>query len=623
MKRYAKSYIISLSTFLRHNVVCLAILLVGLTLRILFIYHQGLSNDELSAWYRTRFDSWPSFWQWGVKAGDMHPVAYQFLLFCWLKIFGDSEWAIRSLSLVFYVINHFLIQRIAERFFTRESGWIVNALYSVLVFTIINTTFSRPYNSGVFFLLLAFYLIHGMSELNTRRWKSMLLLGGAFAGAMLSHYFAFLVAFVMGGVALYFAEGKQRTSILLSGVLAVLIFIPHLPVTLFQLNRGGLGWLAPPDSTWLVDFFWQFLNYSWVIVAGMFIIFVCGWFISERLKWDRLQKFSTIVGLLGLLAGYVISYVFTPVMRELVMLFVLPFVLLPLFAIPRFYLHDTTRPLFLTGGLLLFIGYESIFSNRLFEPVHFGVFRELASEIELYESKYGAENIDFACNTNNGAYLNYYLNKPKSEYIKDWFDSQTFHTLKYRLERSKKKYFCYVFNNQYDQPQFRELIRRYYPCKVDEFVSPGSAVYLFEKCSRPNQRKDIVLSPNRLRSNQKIVSTSDEFSGDIRLKVSQLKKLDLHDYFVFKCNLQCTSTEEIYTVVCLNRGGDMVMDNGMPLYYQAINQQNLLNDTLLHKVTMPFQIPVDALPDDEFLFYLWNPRKQTFRYSEASLFEVR
>jgi uncharacterized membrane protein len=622
MKRRDKSYTDNLSSFFRQNSVCLGILFVGLTLRLEFIHYQGLSNDELSAWYRTRFDSWQSFWQLGVKSGDMHPVAYQFLLYCWLKIFGDSEWSIRSLSLVFYVANTLLIQRIAERFFTKQAGWILNALYAVLTFMIIHTTISRPYNSGVFFLLMAFYLLLGMSKSNRGWLKSVLLLGGAFAGAMLSHYFAFLVATVFGFAALFFLQGKQRIYVLLSGVLAVLIFLPHLPVTLYQLNRGGLGWLAPPEATWLIEFLGQLFNYSWVPVALfiLFFVYVCS--ISEQLRWDRSHYFSLIVGLSSILMGYVISYLFTPVMRELVMLFVLPFILLPLFAIPKFSQKDN-RPLILTGLMLFIFGFHSTFSNGLFKPIHFGVFRELGLEIDSYERRYGSENIDFAINTNNVSYLNYYMNRSKTESIKDWFASQSFDQLKYRLERSKRKFFCYVFNNQYDQPKFRELIRTYYPQKVDEFVSPGSAVYLYKKCDNDGKCLDSGLHPKQHLSSKKLDATSNEFAGDIRLKVSQLKLLDAHDYYLFKCNLQCASTDELYTVVCLTRNGETVQVNRLPLYYQAVNQRKVWNDTLLHNVTMPFQVPKDALPGDEVLYYIWNPKKRPFCYSRASLFEVK
>jgi 4-amino-4-deoxy-L-arabinose transferase-like glycosyltransferase len=118
-----------------------------------------------------------------------------------------------------FIANSFLIQRLSEKFFTRQSGWLVNAFYATLTFMVINTTFSRPYNSGVFFLLLAFYALLKFMRNQVKSLKWMIFLGVSFTGAMLSHYFAFVVAFVMGFSSLLFLQGKQRLYILGAGLL--------------------------------------------------------------------------------------------------------------------------------------------------------------------------------------------------------------------------------------------------------------------------------------------------------------------------------------------------------------------------------------------------------------------
>jgi len=616
MRKHVRNFTDNTAVFIRQNVVFLSILTVGLTLRILFIHYQGLSNDELSAWYRTRFDTWTSFWQWGVKAGDMHPFLYQFFLHFWIKTFGDSEWAIRSLSLLFYLANSYLIQRLSEKFFTRQSAWLVNAFYATLTFMVINTTFSRPYNSGVFFLLLAFYAVLALTRNELKPLKWMLMAGVGFAGAMLSHYFAFLVAAVLGLVSLFFIQGKQRYYIIGAGLLASLLFLPHLPVTLFQLNRGGLGWLAPPDIYWLPDFFRQWLNHSWIILVLFMVTVLAVASKFKKSEFTSAQKLGFTVVLISFIVGYLLSYLVTPIMRELVMLFLLPFLLLPLFSFGSL-IEKERKQLFGIGILILLVGAHSVFIDRLFQPIHFGVFRELGNEMNAYEKKYGETNIGFAINSNNVEYLNYYLERHKSENIQDWFSNQTLDSLQMRLKRAKEPYFCYVFNNAYDQPSIRELIRRYYPVQKASFVTPGSAVFLFSKGNR------LWLNPKRIAGNSELKTSMDEFCADFKIKIKDLKELDPFDYYTFVLDLQVFKKEELYTVVCLTRNGEMIQKNGKALYYLTIDQRKLLSDSLVSQVSMPFQIPSDAQPEDEILFYVWNPKKVRFAYSRPSLFEVK
>ena len=104
--------------FLEHKIFWL-VLFVGLILRLLFIEFQGLSNDELSAWYRTRYPMAETFWKLGVREGDMHPAFYQVLLWVWVRLFGDSDFSIRMTSLIFFGLNLGLLYKISCSFFSK------------------------------------------------------------------------------------------------------------------------------------------------------------------------------------------------------------------------------------------------------------------------------------------------------------------------------------------------------------------------------------------------------------------------------------------------------------------------------------------------------------------------
>ena len=70
---------------------------------------------------------------------------------------AKSEFSIRALSMLFYVGDLVLIYVIGKKYFSNTSAILTICFFSFLGFNLLNTTFSRPYASGTFFLLLAFY----------------------------------------------------------------------------------------------------------------------------------------------------------------------------------------------------------------------------------------------------------------------------------------------------------------------------------------------------------------------------------------------------------------------------------------------------------------------------------
>lgn len=121
----------------RSKYILFFIVCIGVIVRLIFIEHHGLSNDELSAWLRTKYDNFPDLINSGVKTGDMHPAFYQVLLWVWVHVFGDTEFSMRSISLIFYVLSMGLIYRIGSQFYSKTSALLLVALYVGLTFTIL------------------------------------------------------------------------------------------------------------------------------------------------------------------------------------------------------------------------------------------------------------------------------------------------------------------------------------------------------------------------------------------------------------------------------------------------------------------------------------------------------
>ncbi len=608
---------ITQSTFFKNHAIFIWVIFIGIVLRVLFIEFQGLSNDELSAWYRTRYIDWNSFWYFGVKSGDMHPVFYQAFLHFWTKLFGDSEWALRSTGIFFYLLNSLLIYNLCNRFFTKKTGLALLTLYAGLVFTVINTTLARPYNSGTFFLLLSFWSILEIAKTEKRItfWHFGIVFG--FLGAMTSHYFAFLTAGIIGTLSLVYLPKKKLIEFIICGLLSVLLFLPHWSVTEHQLNQGGLGWLAAPKWDWLIDFFYQFFNYSWlnVVLIGGGILFI-KWY-SKSKKITKEEKFALAIFSFTYLIAHIISLLYTPILRELVMLYLLPFLFIFLFR--KVDAHGDTKLKVIFLIFPVFIGAQSIFNKGLLEPKNFGVFREIGHKIKFWDKKINLNECTTASNYNNIGYINYYLETPLKESITDWSNGDIVYELAERAKKSEKNYFLYTWSNNFHLPMYYEVIQKHFPFTVDEKSYFGSSFRLFSK-----NKKRILKPEYKLIHSSLPQTTNEEFFGEMKLPVEKVyRRIEENQYILLQTQGMLESNYPLFYVVTLERNGEMVKNGDIPLLYAAYDQAKLNNINTNITFFNAFNLPKEALPSDLIKIYFWNPEKAKVQIGETKIYFER
>ena len=619
----------SILNFWKNHKTFLLLLFVGLLLRLFFIEFQGLSNDELSAWYRTRFPMGPEFWSAGVSQGDMHPAFYQVLLYYWVRLFGDSEFSLRATSLLFFALNLSLVYRIACRFYSKYAGLIISAFYVSLGFLIVNTTTARPYNSGVFFLLLAFYLILLLKEKRSNfGLLNVVWLVLAFFGAMTSHYFAFLSAGLLGAVGLFYVEKESRKLLVAAGVMALGLFgILHLSMTLEQLSQGGLGWLGKPNFFWFLEFTkLLFQNSIWMLLLGFGLIY----FVKKGTSQPNShQGFSIVVALVISIVAYFVSIFYTPILRELVFQFILPFAFFglvgPMFLEKSDSLNQAIRkymPLIIMGVFSL----HSIFIYKLFEPFHYGEFKRLALHQKALEKEYGKQTITSAFNTNNFDYFNYYLKDSSAdEVIKDWASPDAVYALNERAKESDKDFFSYSWTNNYHVPMYLECIRQEFPHIVWHQNYFNSGQYLFSK-------KGKIISPSipkkqLLRTLRKGgFFEGKEYINETFVSVKELRNgIFCSDwYFTIEMKGKIRNATSFYFVIeAVDKNGLSLQLNGKPLYYMAYDQQRLNESSELKNMFAAFSFFDDLKDTDQFKIYCWSPEKGAILLQDLKLYAIQ
>ena len=318
----------------RDNLPILIIILIGSVLRFYQFVRIPYTHDELSALFRTQFQSFSELVEKGILP-DGHPAGIQVLLYILVHNFGSHEWVVKLPFLLFGVLSIGLVYYIAKNVFSITTALISASLVASLEYTIMYSQVARPYMSGMFFsLLLVHFWIHIIKNKNPQ-WLHYL--GFIIAGALClyNHYFSalFFILVVVSGVFLIKRKGLfyYAGSVLIVG----LLFLPHLKITLAHLESGGVGdWLGPPNRNFIFHYFAYLLHYSIVLILLITSIWLGGWFLREKM-FPKLNKWAAVFMawfLITLIIGFFYSTRVEPVLQYSVLIFTFPFMVMAIFA---------------------------------------------------------------------------------------------------------------------------------------------------------------------------------------------------------------------------------------------------------------------------------------------------
>lgn len=448
------------------NWLLLLIVAVAAALRFYHFSQIPFTYDEVSAWARTGYSSFHDLIQQGVR-GDGHPAGIQVFLNYWRKVFGDSEQAFKFPFLVMGLLSIWMIFRIGKFWFNKTVGYIASATTATIQYTVMYSQIARPYISGLFFALMMVWCWSNYLFNGEEKHKRLQLFGYIFFSALCcyDHYFALLFAFIVGLTGLFFLNKENLKQYLVAGFVIVLLFLPHLPITLYQLGIGGVGgWLAKPGP----DFFSNYLDYvfefsPYVKTLIIIVVLLSIFFYSRDLGTK--QKFRIIAFLwfiIPLLTGYFYSINRNPVLQYSVLIFSFPWLLFFLFSMYR-----ELRPVYnfiLIVVIMVICGY-----GLIIERDHYGVFyRQPVEELVKNSLKTAKElnpkNVHILINEPR-KYAGYYLNKYHEKLPMDYWQEKNFPgyaVFRHYLDSLKSDYFI-AGNIPSD---YLMLVKEFFPYKI-------------------------------------------------------------------------------------------------------------------------------------------------------------
>ncbi|HWT93164.1 MAG TPA: glycosyltransferase family 39 protein [Solirubrobacteraceae bacterium] len=196
--------------------------------------------------------SFPFFDIPGVLKLDGSPPLFYLLLHLWMQLFGTSESATHSLSLVFALLSIPTAYWAGRSLFSARVGWAAAALAALNPFLTYYAQETRMYAmSATIGLVVAAAFLH-LFVARDRRYLPVFVV--ALTVQLYSHNWAIFlgVGTVVALAALWrWAEATERRALLRDAVIAYgatgVLYLPWVPTLLYQAAHTGAPWAQTPD----------------------------------------------------------------------------------------------------------------------------------------------------------------------------------------------------------------------------------------------------------------------------------------------------------------------------------------------------------------------------------------
>lgn len=220
----------------------LALVVVALAVRLYRLGAESIWLDEATSLFLARMDV-RSLVAW--TSADIHPPLYYLLLHYW-RAFGESEVALRGLSVLAGLAAVPLLYELGRSLFDRRAGAAAGLFLALAPLHVWYSQQARMYTFLMLWVLLASYaLVRALTGRDRGWWVGYAL---AMALGYYTHYYSSLALLFHGVVVIGWAATQRRWSAAPAWLAAVagsgVLFLPWLPTMWAAVSSGGGGWVA-------------------------------------------------------------------------------------------------------------------------------------------------------------------------------------------------------------------------------------------------------------------------------------------------------------------------------------------------------------------------------------------
>ncbi|MBK7213603.1 MAG: glycosyltransferase family 39 protein [Bacteroidales bacterium] len=605
----------------------LIILFLAAVLRFWHYSDFSLSNDELSALNRLRFDTFSEL----VKGGfyvDGHPGGIQVFLWYWVKLFGNTEASIRFPFVVFGILAVYMSYLVAGKMFGRVAGLFTAASLAFLQFPLTYSQIARPYGSGLLFSLMMVYFWlniisfknDGQYENRDVRLKDWVGFTISLSLCMYNHYFSFLLALVAGLLGLFLIDRKRMPKYLLCGFAAVLLFIPHIGITLNHLSYEGVGlWLGKPGIEWPLNHIEFVFNDSFYMILLFLVVSVI---ISNRSVQPPSNQGMFFIALILFLApmiiGFFYSYFVNPVLQHPVLIFSFPFLVMMLFMAGGNEfgkIQQSTLAIFLFLGITVTVGV-----NKYYHSQHFGEFKEIASTSLKWEQEFNQDSIQKIIVVNSPWYLKYYFERLGQETKYDYCaigEEQDFKAIDSIARLRNKPYLLFAWTKLVASG-VEDRIRANYPGIVKSIqFGKLSGITLFSLKQgaefRKGQNFTILSQATADTSSIQHMDSLKEYSGAVEMNLDEyISTKAIH--IVAEVNVFC---KDSLPAALLALSADAGEKN--QIIWTATPIDEVCSPNIWQTIRLTADLTGKQCEGARLKVYVWNKGKRSFEYSRLKV----
>ncbi len=470
----------------------LAIIAVAAFLRFYNLSGTSLSNDELSAISRLRFDNFNDL-IWKGVAIDGHPAGVQVFLYFFTKIAGFNDFLLRAPFAWWGLFTVIVCFAWCKLWFGKWPAYFTASSVAFLQFPIFYSQLARPYSPGLLFCMLILYHFTRLiiNKNQERRWLYWLRYIAFSVLCCYVHYFSFMFAMLVALSGFFILPKSEKRSHIIACIVIALLCLPHLPVYTAQMQIGGLMWLGKPGLDFLPRYLFYVANQSWLVVAAALILILLSVIYTSRKKYfNRFHAFGLYLFLLTFIIGFLKSYFGKPVLQFSVLIFVFPLLPALLFSrMGKLKVSEAVKYAIL-GIWCTVLLFSHIIEKKYYSTEQYAQFKPLAVAIKNWNNTYGHNNIQYAVNIYNPKYIQYYLqdaDDTASIKLYRCNNSILLDSLFHIIQQSNTLFFGYGWSNIQNPPQAEEIIRLKYGDTKAQSLHFDSGIKLYEKT-----RKDLI-----------------------------------------------------------------------------------------------------------------------------------
>lgn len=296
-----------------------------------------------------------------VSEWDNNPPFYYYCLSLWIKIFNDSEFTVRFLSVLFSAFSGGMLFSLTNKHFNKTTAIIVSLLYLSS-----NTIFFYSHEARAYSLVLLLSLISSYLYLNFKDNSSLkiaLLLGLINFLLIYTHYISGIVILFQLLLIVIYSDKKQilyfSYSLMVTLFLVLIRFTKKQFLLILNFNDSEKTfWLKKSSLQYLKEVASTFL-FNKIMIIPFLIIILLGIFLIFKKNKKTAHFVVTYVFLVGVGSVFILFFLgkITPIFLDRYLIFSIPFIFI-LIAVGLSFLKNQKITITLTVLFFVFSAFQ-------------------------------------------------------------------------------------------------------------------------------------------------------------------------------------------------------------------------------------------------------------------------